>query len=217
MIEVGGHHDVRLNVASFLPRSSVNGPGERAVLWVQGCDLRCPGCYNPGFLEWREHRTFSVDAVARAILNIDGIEGVTYSGGEPTLQAGALSILSRILRSEGLSVMCYSGHRYEELSSSSNPDVLTLLAEIDLLVDGPYLRTQVPGGLWRGSANQRLIALSDRYHELCEGRKPTSTAVRQVEVRVSPGQVRWTGVLSPEVVRQVEENLGTKTPDRVSR
>ena len=34
-------------VHSVLPRSAVNGPGERVVVWFQGCDLRCPGCWNP--------------------------------------------------------------------------------------------------------------------------------------------------------------------------
>ena len=34
-------------VHSVLPRSAVNGPGERVVIWFQGCDLRCPGCWNP--------------------------------------------------------------------------------------------------------------------------------------------------------------------------
>ena len=34
-------------VHSMLPRSVVNGPGERAVIWFQGCDLRCRGCFNP--------------------------------------------------------------------------------------------------------------------------------------------------------------------------
>jgi hypothetical protein len=34
-------------VHSMLPLSTVNGPGERAVVWLQGCDLRCAGCWNP--------------------------------------------------------------------------------------------------------------------------------------------------------------------------
>ena len=34
-------------IHSMLPRSAVNGPGERAVVWFQGCDLHCRGCFNP--------------------------------------------------------------------------------------------------------------------------------------------------------------------------
>ncbi|NJO00209.1 MAG: 4Fe-4S cluster-binding domain-containing protein, partial [Anaerolineales bacterium] len=36
-----------LRLHQFLPQSRVNGPGLRAVLWVQGCSLGCPGCFNP--------------------------------------------------------------------------------------------------------------------------------------------------------------------------
>ena len=38
---------MRLTLARTLPRSAANGPGERFVLWVQGCPLACPGCWNP--------------------------------------------------------------------------------------------------------------------------------------------------------------------------
>jgi len=34
-------------IHSMLLRSGVNGPGERAVVWFQGCDLHCRGCFNP--------------------------------------------------------------------------------------------------------------------------------------------------------------------------
>ena len=37
----------RLRLHAFLPRSRANGPGVRAVIWVQGCSLGCPGCFNP--------------------------------------------------------------------------------------------------------------------------------------------------------------------------
>ena len=33
-------------IHSMLPRSAVNGPGERGVVWLQGCALHCPGCWN---------------------------------------------------------------------------------------------------------------------------------------------------------------------------
>ena len=29
------------------PRSRANGPGVRFVVWLQGCTLGCPGCFNP--------------------------------------------------------------------------------------------------------------------------------------------------------------------------
>jgi anaerobic ribonucleoside-triphosphate reductase activating protein len=36
-----------LRVHSVMEVSRVNGPGRRAVVWLQGCSLHCPGCWNP--------------------------------------------------------------------------------------------------------------------------------------------------------------------------
>ncbi|HEY1733455.1 MAG TPA: 4Fe-4S single cluster domain-containing protein [Acidimicrobiales bacterium] len=201
-----------LNVGSFLPSSSANGPGRRAVLWLQGCDLRCAGCYNPELLAVREHRLVRVDVVAEAISRAPGLEGVTYSGGEPTLQSAALARLSSILRARGLTVMCYTGHVYEELVAARDPDVLALLEHVDLLVDGPYQREWEPGGVWRGSANQRLIPLSDRYADLRDDGphgddRVAESSPRLVELHVSDSHLHWTGVFPPALVRQVAQNL----------
>ncbi|MDA8386504.1 MAG: 4Fe-4S single cluster domain-containing protein [Actinomycetota bacterium] len=201
-----------LNLAGFLPRSRVNGPGQRAVLWVQGCDLRCPGCCNPAFLKIRHRRSVAAEVAAEAIVRLGDVEGVTYSGGEPTLQASGLARLSRILRSEGLSVMCYTGHTYEELLASGNAAVAALLDSIDLLVDGPYVRALAPGGIWRGSANQRLVPLTPRYADLCADiagsalDHDTSVAVG-VEVHLRADSLTWTGIFPPELVRRVEAYL----------
>ncbi len=213
-----------LNIAGFVWRSRVNGPGTRAVLWLQGCDQRCPGCYNADILEIRANRIFSIEAVARVILDIEGIEGVTFTGGEPTLQAAPLAALSRRLRENGLSVMCYTGHVYEELVSRCSSDITDLLDAVDLLIDGPYLRTRAPGGIWRGSANQRLIALSERGAAACErsvdvAEDPDATAEHGVEVHVTTGGALWTGVFPPEVIRRVQRTLaptGWASADRTA-
>ncbi|HZI36693.1 MAG TPA: 4Fe-4S cluster-binding domain-containing protein, partial [Acidimicrobiia bacterium] len=36
-----------VRVLRFLPATDAEGPGRRAALWVQGCSIRCPGCFNP--------------------------------------------------------------------------------------------------------------------------------------------------------------------------
>lgn len=138
----------------------VLGPGTRAVLWVQGCSLGCPGCLVPD--SWpAEGESLPVDEVAAWILRCAGIEGITLSGGEPMQQAGALaSLIDRVRGRRDLGVMCYTGYRLEQLRGASQR---ALLERIDLLVDGPYEAARHADLRWRASSNQRLIALTDRY------------------------------------------------------
>jgi anaerobic ribonucleoside-triphosphate reductase activating protein len=106
-----------------------------------------------------------VEALAEQLAALP-IDGVTYSGGgEPMLQASALNELSDELRRRrpGLSLMSYTGYRYEVLLRRGSPAQRRLLERLDLLVDGPYVRRLHASLRWRGSANQRLIALSARH------------------------------------------------------
>jgi anaerobic ribonucleoside-triphosphate reductase activating protein len=101
---------------------------------------------------------------ALTVAERDGVEGITLLGGEPTAQAEGAVELSRKVRAAGLSVMVFSGFTLEELRESSDPSVLELLDQTDLLVDGPY-RKEEPESTrrWIGSSNQRVHALTDRY------------------------------------------------------
>jgi len=152
-----------LNVARWIERSEANGPGERFVLWVQGCPLRCPGCHNPQFQPFRDATWMTVDDVEAKIRSVEGIEGVTLTGGEPFAQAQALAQLCGRLRGSGLSVMAYSGFTIEQLRAEVLPLSRKLLEQVDLLLDGPYREDLPSERPWRGSGNQRLIALTERY------------------------------------------------------
>jgi anaerobic ribonucleoside-triphosphate reductase activating protein len=105
-------------IHSMLPRSAVNGPGERAVVWFQGCDLRCAGCWNLASHPFDRSRDKPVDEVGNWILSCPGIEGVTFSGGEPFQQAPELSVLCDYLkmRRASLSIGVFTGYTLRELS-----------------------------------------------------------------------------------------------------
>ena len=90
-----------VNAAHIVRRCRVLGPGQRFVLWVQGCPLRCGGCHNPDFLAFRDATWMKVDELARLVLETGGIEGVTFVGGEPFAQAAALARLARQIRRGG--------------------------------------------------------------------------------------------------------------------
>lgn len=170
-----------LRLAEFSPRCTVLGPGVRAVVWVQGCPLRCPGCITPEYLPETGGELVSVSRLAERILDLDDLDGVTFSGGEPFAQADALADLVELLR-EGrdLSVMAYSGFRIEHLRERGGPE-RRLLAGLDLLVDGTYQRERHADLRWRGSSNQRLHILTERHQHLLA--EPDVSAGLEVAVR----------------------------------
>ena len=88
------------------------------------------------------------------------LTGVTCSGGEPFLQPAPLAELAKQLHARGLDVWSYSGYTLEELQARAQADRATraLLAEVDVLVDGPYEEAERDLTLhFRGSRNQRVI------------------------------------------------------------
>jgi anaerobic ribonucleoside-triphosphate reductase activating protein len=91
------------------------------------------------------------------------VEGVTLLGGEPFEQAAALAPFVREVRRRGLTVVVFSGHLLEDLRADRPPGSAALLAEVDLLVDGPFVAALPERERrWAGSANQRFHFLSGR-------------------------------------------------------
>ena len=163
--------ELLLNVASTMARSRANGPGIRAVVWVQGCTIGCSGCYNEFTHPHKIGALYTPSEVAKWILSIDGIDGVTFSGGEPFEQAKAvLQVIEEIKQEKQLDVFIFSGYTHAKLSSSTDNNVNELLNSIDILSSGPYVeKLRDSSLLWRGSTNQELHYISDRYDETMEG------------------------------------------------
>lgn len=183
----------RLRVHAFVECSRANGPGARAVLWVQGCTLACPGCFNP-----QTHRRAGDDVgvgeLADRIAGLAGrIEGLTISGGEPLQQRpGVLALLARLRARTSLSTLVFTGYRYPEVARM--PELPALWAGVDVLVAGRYERERRLGRGLLGSANQTVHFFSDRYTLADVDDVPTG------EVLVGPdGEVTITGVDPPTI------------------
>jgi len=154
---------MHLNVARTLNRSAANGPGERFVIWVQGCPLACPGCWNPDTWSFTKRNVREVNDLLAEILDTKGIEGVTFTGGEPFAQARALAYLGRRAQEAGLSVFIFTGYYLDELTHEAHR---ALIDVTDVVVDGRYLEAQrVEGVPWLVSSNQRFHFLTNRYSE----------------------------------------------------
>jgi anaerobic ribonucleoside-triphosphate reductase activating protein len=182
-----------LQVAQVVPCTEAEGPGRRFALWFQGCPLRCPGCCNPEMLPFEGGRTVRAADLLRQIEEAaarDGVEGITLLGGEPLAHAPAAASLARAVRQLGLSVLVFSGYTLAEARQMSDPAVAELLAQTDILVDGPYLRDRPESRRrWIGSANQQVHFLSDRYRT----DDPRWLLPNTLEIRLSGGELSVNG------------------------
>ena len=179
-----------LRVHAIERRSRANGPGVRFAIWVQGCTLGCPGCFNPGTHAAAGGEVWAVEDLVEVIAaEGDAIEGVTISGGEPMEQAGALRALVEGVRARAprLSVVVFSGYEVAEIERL--PDGPAVLASIDVLVDGRYVAGERLGRGLRGSANQHVRLLTDRYRM----EDVEATPVAEVVIGAD-GVVRLSGV-----------------------
>ncbi|MEI6602427.1 MAG: radical SAM protein [Clostridia bacterium] len=85
---------------------TVDGPGLRMVVFLQGCPLRCFYCHNPESWDFAKGTEMSVEEVVEKVLKYkdyfgdDG--GVTLSGGEPTAQAAFATELFTRLHTHGI-------------------------------------------------------------------------------------------------------------------
>lgn len=155
----------RIRIGWFVERTTCLGPFSRTALWLQGCCRNCEGCIAPDMQPLSAGRMLYVDELAAMITSTD-TEGITISGGEPFYQADKLVSLMRAVKKmkPDYGVILYSGYTFEELLKSGEPEILELLSDFtDLLIDGEYISELDDDRGIRGSSNQRLIFLTNRY------------------------------------------------------
>ena len=151
---------MQIRLAGIVKESVVDGPGIRMVVFVQGCPHHCPGCHNENTQDPSGGYLSTVQEVIDQLPSNPLVTGMTFSGGEPFMQAGALAVIGKAAKQRNLSVFTYTGFVFETLleQSRNNPDIAALLAITDVLIDGPFLLEQRDISLaFRGSGNQRLL------------------------------------------------------------
>ncbi len=182
-----------LNLASVRLCTESEGPGKRFALWVQGCKQRCPECCNQQMQEFKQAHIVDADDLINLIKkskNDFDIEGVSFIGGEPLLQAQGLSVVAEWCNRNNLSVLLFTGFLYETLLNSDNPFVKKLLSNTDILVDGLYDKNQTDVERdWVGSKNQKIIFLSERYTKGIEYEKHEHS----MEILISENEILSNG------------------------
>jgi anaerobic ribonucleoside-triphosphate reductase activating protein len=185
-----------LNIGHRSERSEIYGPGVRAVIWVQGCTLACPGCWNKEFWPARGGETVHVKELLDWLSSIDDIEGITLLGGEPLQQPEAVLTLLQGARELGLSIFLYSGYEREELNSVQ----LQCLELADIAVLGRYEEKERDLGLrWRGSANQIVEFLTSRYST-----EDWMEEMQEIEIKIEEdGSISAYGYPDEEIHRDI--------------
>ncbi len=155
-----------------------DGPGIGVSLYVQGCALHCPGCFNEGTWDFdggKEYTNDTMDTILD-LLKPEWMTRLSILGGEPLCPANYKELikLTYLAREENkdkpdFKVWMWTGRTYENLMAEINsesdrkrPHPLELVLKgVDYLVDGPFIQDKKDLTLkWRGSSNQRIIALN---------------------------------------------------------
>ena len=146
-----------MRIADYVNDSVVDGPGLRFALFLQGCDFCCEGCHNKGTWDKNGGRKAAADEIFELIKKNPLLCGVTFSGGEPFLQADALLPLAKMIKESNLELAIYTGFTFEELLAQ-NSNMLSLLSLSDILIDGRFiLKERTLNIKFKGSANQRIL------------------------------------------------------------
>ncbi|MBQ6494860.1 MAG: anaerobic ribonucleoside-triphosphate reductase activating protein [Bacilli bacterium] len=152
--------EIRLASPVIQSDSIVDGEGIRSVIWTQGCPHNCKGCHNPETHSFTDGYVIDIDEIKMQIDNLEGQQGITFSGGDPMMQPEACLELAKYSKKLGYNIWCYTGFTYEELLKlgKKKKSIMEFLKYIDVLVDGKFvLEEKSFDCIFRGSKNQRLI------------------------------------------------------------
>ena len=146
-----------LKLSGIQQDSIVDGPGIRTTFFCQGCPHHCQGCHNPETWPFSGGMPMETGEMVALVLANPLCRGVTFSGGEPFAQAEGFTELAVALKEKGYEVASYSGYTFEQLLRGT-PAQRTLLENIDILIDGPFVQAEKSLEIaFRGSRNQRIL------------------------------------------------------------
>ncbi len=152
---------IKFNVAHIKLSTKTEGPFDRCCIWFQGCNLNCRGCCNKDLQELVPRHIVTLEKLVEIVKDAKknfNIEGVTLSGGEPSLQQGLIEF-NKAIRELGLGIIMFSGKNVNCLDKA-------LVDSVDLLIDGPFIENQIDESrLLLGSKNKKLIFITDRYKD----------------------------------------------------
>lgn len=185
-----------IKVSHIEENTDLLGPYNRFVIWVHGCCFDCDGC----LAENTKNGTYQevdIDSLANRIAK-SSCEGITISGGEPFLQANVLlRLIRKIKKQRDIGVVVYSGFTLDELKQDDAMSLL--LSEIDILIDGRYIKELDDNRAYVGSSNQTIHYISSRYTSV--GKEYYNAKKRRAEIKLTGTQAILIGVPSHNVLK----------------
>ena len=187
---------MNLRLYMIAPCSEVLGPNKRFIVWVQGCKKRCKGCIAKDSWALDGGELVEVDTIVQQILRQENIEGITISGGEPFLQQDALcELISKVQEQKDVGVIIYTGMKYIEIENTA------LAHSADIIIDGEYVEELNDNKSLRGSSNQNVLCLTERYENIVSeyyGRNG-----RKIELILADGVTKMIGIPSKEFEQMI--------------
>ncbi|MEG1846971.1 MAG: pyruvate formate-lyase-activating protein [Lachnospiraceae bacterium] len=117
---------------------TVDGPGIRFVVFLQGCPMRCAYCHNPDTWDMNKGSVMEVSTIMKSLLrnrNFYQDGGITVTGGEPMMQPDFLIELFTACKEQGIhTCIDTSGIAYEPTDSTAMKQLNTLLPLTDLIM-----------------------------------------------------------------------------------
>lgn len=139
--------DIYLNCICY-DYSIADGPGLRTLIFMQGCDLRCPFCQNQKIWDIKSGYKWSIKILINELKKNSITKKVTITGGEPLFQLKALETLVDELYKEQFNIVLYTGHRKEDVPKD-------ILSKINYLKYGPFIYSKRTSTIpFVGSSNQ---------------------------------------------------------------
>jgi anaerobic ribonucleoside-triphosphate reductase activating protein len=149
----------KFNIAYIKLATKTEGPFTRTCIWFQGCNIKCPGCANVDLQSLEPRNIVTLEQLLNIVKEAKekyDIEGVTLSGGEPTLQK-ELHVFNQEIRKMGLGIIMFTGKNIKELDDE-------LIESVDLIIDGPFIESKLDEKrILLGSTNKKLHFITDRY------------------------------------------------------
>lgn len=161
---------------AIIPNDVVNGHGVCVSLFTQGCPHHCPGCFNEETWDFRGGQPYTPEVkwnIIKAISANNITRNFSILGGEP-LAPQNIDMVWEIVDAvrhayPDIEITLWTGYTYKELMIHPSENLLNILNNIDILVDGPFIEEEKDLSLQlRGSRNQHIWIKKDNGWEIEE-------------------------------------------------